>query len=93
MKGIDLEIEVSKLLHNQYIAILVSSKLLRARRLGQLDIVVLDKNTIVVYEIKSSEIGIQAVYKSKQITRLRSSTYFLSMIFELKSKLNFIAKR
>lgn len=93
MLGDSLEASISKNFHSQYSAILVSSKLLRSRGLGQIDIAYIKEKQIIVLEVKSSQIGRKACYQSKQITRLRRSTMFLCQLFKLKSKLKFIAKR
>ena len=93
MKGDSLEAEISKKYHTQHNAVLVSPKLLRSKGLGQIDVSYMENNKIIILEVKSSRIGKQVCYSSKQITRLRYSTLFLCQVFKLKSELKFIAKR
>lgn len=93
MLGQKFEQEISKDFHQRGIPILISPMLLRKKGLGQIDLAHLVNNKVIVYEIKSSRIGKQSLYRGKQITRLRRSTFWLARIFKKHAQLKIIAKR
>lgn len=80
--GMRAELLASKLLHQQQRALLCSSLVLRERGLGQVDIAVISKTQLVVYEIKS-----RARLSRTQRSRLLQSTHFLGLIFDRLARL------
>lgn len=93
MQGLAFEIYISKHFHQRGIPVLVSPIILRRRNLGQIDLVHIVDDIVIVYEIKSSTIGKEQLYKGKQITRLRHSSLWLSQLFKKHAQLKIIAKR
>jgi hypothetical protein len=77
-----LEKKESVRFQKSYLPILVSSKLLRRRSMGQIDLCRLNGNIIEIGEVKSS--GSLSI---KQKERLFASSSFLSDIFNRNSKL------
>lgn len=94
--ALQLELEISKEFHSEGIPLLVSPKLLRARFMGQLDVVRLKKNRsgewiIEAGEVKSSDTGAEALLRGQR-HRLLSAINFLSGIFGYSAKLILLKK-
>jgi len=78
MKDCDrLESEYSAYIHNNAVALLVSSQLLRRRGMGQVDVAWFLKKRILIAECKSGH----SILSFQQRARLRSSLFFLGSIF------------
>jgi len=83
-KGVLFELRLSKKIHSLYPALLVSSKFLRSRNCGQIDISYFSKNEIILLEAKSSPV-IAPNYI--QLSRLKNSQNLLSKILDLPVRL------
>ena len=86
------EKEISHTLHSEFTPVLISAKLLRKYRCGQIDISYIQKGQLVLVEVKSSDIGLAAMRRS-QARRLYDSALFLEAVLGMPTKLKFIAKR
>jgi hypothetical protein len=68
------------------VPLLISSKLLRARNMGQVDLAVIKKNSIILWEIK-----IKGEYlHHAQWQRLKDAQHFISQIFGKSTILRWI---
>ncbi len=76
--------------HAADLPLLVSPKVLRKRNCGQIDLAKLEKEKIVIIEVKSSDRGIEVGMKSKQNTRLKKSASFLAFLFRRQIEVKFI---
>ena len=75
-KGEISELRESEKFHVTGLALLVSSKLLRARSMGQIDLAKIESREIIIGEVKTSgHLG------HKQNLRLRLTANYLSQIF------------
>lgn len=94
--GLQAELDISKKFHAEGIPLLVSSKLLRSRMMGQIDVARMKKNRegewiIEVGEVKSSETGSQMLLRG-QASRIRATVNFISGIFGSSSCLVILKK-
>ena len=85
-KGDSLEKLLSASIHQTYLPVLISSKILRSLNAGQIDLAGLSKNkkswVLSLFEVKSSR------YPSKrQWVRLLRAQEYLSKILEIDTKL------
>jgi hypothetical protein len=87
--GLEKEILASELFHSQGLPLLVSSQLLRARDMGQIDLCRIRKDKagwlIEVQEVKSSTVGEEMLLRGQR-SRLFSAMNFLSGIFGSRIK-------
>ncbi len=83
-----LEADISRIGHQRYIPLLISSELLRRRNMGQIDVSWLNKGQVVVAECKSG----QSVLSYRQKARLKRSLHFLGAIFNNKGQLILIQR-
>jgi Holliday junction resolvase-like predicted endonuclease len=83
VRGQNFEQRVSKRIHANETAILVSSLVLRSLNCGQIDICTYKNEMIVVYEVKY---GGQKI-PLKQYRRLLNSANLLSYLFQVSSKI------
>jgi hypothetical protein len=83
---------ISKMNHQKYTPVLISSKFLRQFQAGQVDVAYWHKGELVLCEVKSSAVGIMAMQKS-QNQRLKNSAALLSDLLNCSVRLKFIAKR
>lgn len=84
-KGLKVELELSKKLHNKNIPFLISSQFLRSFGCGQVDIAYLSKGRLVLVESKSG-----GGASGKQFKRLRASQELLSKVLDYPVILEFI---
>ena len=88
--GLQQELKLSLSFHHHHIPVLVSARLLRERSLGQIDVCRLIKEksgwTLEIGEIKSSELGVEAMTRGQR-TRLFGSLQFLTQLFGARGKL------
>ena len=75
-KGLSLELEFSRKIHSQGVAVLIDAQILRERGAGQVDLCRWFPHLIEVFEVKSF-----GVMPPKQYSRLLKSCTFLSQIF------------
>ena len=64
-------------IHSKGIPLLIEPNVLRKRGLGQIDLSIINKDKIILYECKSHVFNVQ----QNQLKRLRSSLKFLCTIF------------
>jgi len=84
--GLKKELFHSQIIHAQNIPLLISSRVLRSRNLGQVDIASINsKKEIEIFEVKSSEQG--AHLSTFQYRRLHGSLLFLTLIFKMSGRL------
>lgn len=82
-KGESQEAEASHYYHAKYLPLLVSSQLLRKLNLGQIDLSYFQKNGSKEWKLTIVEIKSQCGPSRKQQKRLRASSEYLSMIFNI----------
>ncbi len=75
-KGEIAEMKLSKTLHSQYTPVLISPLLLRSYGSGQVDIAYVSDSLLTLVEVKSSDMGIQNLYRT-QIHKLYNSVRLL----------------
>lgn len=81
-KGNEFERELSLKYHQQFLPILVSSRLLKKRSAGQIDLCIYQKKEIVIIEAKSGQVGeFSGAVSKKQTHRLRLTQLCLSSWF------------
>ena len=90
--GEEFERGLSKVIHSKKIPVLISSKLLREYKCGQVDIAYVEKNSLKLIEAKSSGIGVLSMQKSQR-KRLNRSAALLNSLLGIPVDLKFIAKR
>lgn len=86
LSGLRNELTHSKNIHHQNVPLLVSSRVLRSRNLGQIDIASINSSReIEVVEVKSSEQG--SHLHRYQYRRLNDALLFLTLIFNMPGRL------
>ena len=88
----NFEKEMSFKEHSRYFPVLISSLLLRKYGCGQIDLSYIKNNELQIIELKSSKIGIQAMF-TKQYKRLLLSVALLQSLLNIPVNLKIIAKR
>ncbi len=89
LSGLKNELFYSEKIHHQNIPLLVSSRVLRSRNLGQVDIVSITSSRVIeVVEVKSSLQGSHLKYS--QYRRLNDTLIFLTAIFNLSGRVKTI---
>ncbi len=83
-----LEADISRIAHQKYIPLLISSELLRRRNMGQIDVSWLNKGKVIVAECKSGK----SLLSHRQKGRLKRSLYFLGAIFSNRGQLILIER-
>lgn len=89
-KGEQFEKDFSKNVFFNEIPLLVSSKLLREKNLGQIDFAKYSKDKIIIYELKNSKEP-----SKKQLMRLRETSNYISLVLEcsIEFRICFCQKR
>jgi len=82
-RGDELEKNLSKIIHDKYIPVLISSHFLRSKNCGQIDISVFRKGKLVLYEVKNTPECISF----KQRRRLNQSLELLCHVFNVEGSL------
>lgn len=75
--------------HNQNKALLISSKLLRAYDLGQVDLSYIKNGRIHLVEVKSSQTGISHLSR-RQKHRIYKSADFIAQILDVEVQINYL---
>lgn len=87
--GLKKELFHSQIIHSKNVPLLISSRVLRARNLGQVDIASINsKKEIEIFEVKSSDQG--AHLSAFQYRRLHGSLLFLTLIFKMSGRLKIL---
>lgn len=85
-KGLQSEIKASKLLHSNYLPLLISPQILRTRSCGQIDLACFKDNEIYLFEIKNRKLA-KGSLSIKQRIRLSQSVRYISGVFNKKVRL------